>query len=370
MKYMPLEKIKPGMALAQSLESPDGLMTLGQGAVLNENLLEKIKSWGLNGIEVAEQESAGFNEDELESLLASVLESPVETEEPVQREETPKEKFEKVCSAVEKELQQIFITARYLDNVPIDRFKILAQQLYNLLHQPGSFLYLHAPARSEYYLYRHAIDAALVAGLAGRWFKLDEFTVKSLVFAGLVHDIGKAKVFFEILSKPGTLNQEELAQAKLHVTKSYEMLAETGQVPQEITLGVYEHHERADGSGYPRQLAINQISLFGKILALSDVYDALISDRYYRQGITPFAAAKLIVEEMGTMFDPALLRCFFEKMQQSLLGTSVELNTGEQGEVIYFQAYPSLQPLLRLTDGRVVDLNVNQTLQIVKLNIR
>lgn len=369
MKYMHLDEIKPGMALAQTVTSPDGLMTLGQGAVLNENLLDKIKSWGLSGLQIAEPESEGFNESELQSLLDSVFENPAQTEEPIQQEETPKEKFEKVCNSVEMELQQIFITARYLNTVPIDRFKVLSQQLYSLLNLPGAFLYLHAPARSEYYLYRHAIDTGLIAGLAGRWFGLDEFTVKSLVFAGLVHDIGKAKVFFEILSKPGTLDQDEMAQAKLHVLKSYEMLAETAQVPQEILLGVYEHHERVDGSGYPRQLTNDQISLFGKILALSDVYDALISDRYYRQGVVPFAAAKQMVEQMGTLFDPSLLCSFFEKMQQNLLGTSVEFNTGDYGEVIYFQAYPSLQPLVKLTDGRVVDLNVNQTLQIVKLNI-
>ncbi len=195
-------------------------------------------------------------------------------------------KFKKEMAMLENENKSIFLRARYNGQVDLPELMKAAQHIYEqILPIPGLVGWLHEPGRSQYYLYRHGIDVAVLAGLAGMWLEYEAEAIKELVFAGLIHDIGKARVPFSIISKPSRLNGAEQTDAHDHVSRSWEMLRETGAVNERVLEAVRQHHERLNGSGYPLGSKGDAVSLWARIIAIADVYDALVSNRYYRRGI-------------------------------------------------------------------------------------
>jgi len=128
--------------------------------------------------------------------------------------------------------------------------------------------------------------------------------------AFFLHDLGKVKVDAAIINKPAVLTDEEMDKMRKHPEYGYEILVNTNQLTEECRTIVLHHHERNDGSGYPSGLKGEDIHLYGRICSLADVYDALNSDRPYRNGLGPFAALKLMKEEMLSHFQKDLFEKF------------------------------------------------------------
>jgi HD-GYP domain-containing protein (c-di-GMP phosphodiesterase class II) len=143
----------------------------------------------------------------------------------------------------------------------------------------------------------HTRRVALLAARVGEELKLSPTARRHLAVGGLLHDIGKLAVPLEILTKPGKLTDEEFAAIKRHPGDGRKLLEELGGFPEAVRGLVSDHHERLDGSGYPRGLVAGQMNLEARILAVVDVYDALVSDRVYRAAWTPQRAFGLLEEE-------------------------------------------------------------------------
>jgi HD-GYP domain-containing protein (c-di-GMP phosphodiesterase class II) len=126
---------------------------------------------------------------------------------------------------------------------------------------------------------------------------------RDLAVGGLLHDIGKLSVPLEILRKPGPLDDDEFAEIRRHPDSGRRLLEELGGFPDTVRRLVSDHHERLDGTGYPRGLQGCDLSLETRILAACDVYDALISKRVYRDAWTPEDALTRLYAEAGTAFD-------------------------------------------------------------------
>jgi putative nucleotidyltransferase with HDIG domain len=148
----------------------------------------------------------------------------------------------------------------------------------------------------------HTRRVAEYAVQIGEHLGLAAGRLRDLALAGLLHDIGKLSTPDAILTKPGRLTDAEMDIIKLHPIHGDELARELGH-PEQIRRPVRGHHERLDGSGYPDGLKGDQIDLESRILAVADVYDALVSPRVYRGAWTPGRAMALLVEESGTGFD-------------------------------------------------------------------
>jgi HD-GYP domain-containing protein (c-di-GMP phosphodiesterase class II) len=144
--------------------------------------------------------------------------------------------------------------------------------------------------------------AALAVGL-GEQLGLSRSKLRSLAMGGLLHDIGKLSIPDAILQKPGPLDDDEYAVIKLHPERGRELLGELGGFDESITRLVHDHHERLDGTGYPRGLSADDMDLPTRILAVCDVYDALVSPRVYRDAWPVEKALAHIAAEAGTSFD-------------------------------------------------------------------
>ena len=158
-------------------------------------------------------------------------------------------------------------------------------------------------AEKDEYTERHTRRVALRAVQVGDELGLSRGRLRTLAIGGLVHDIGKLSIPDEILKKPGPLDDDEYAIVKQHSERGYRLLTEIGGFGEGVRDLVRDHHERLDGKGYPRGLSAGQLTLDARILAVCDVYDALISKRVYREAWSEQNAIDYLRAEAGTAFD-------------------------------------------------------------------
>jgi putative nucleotidyltransferase with HDIG domain len=162
--------------------------------------------------------------------------------------------------------------------------------------------------------YRHCVKVGAIAAIIGSWLGYNKEEIGNLMLAGLLHDIGKAIIPLEILNKPSKLNDEEMGTMRRHSALSYKYISEIKSMPNSIKVGVLQHHERLNGSGYPLGLNTEDIHDFSKIIAIADIYDAITSDRVYRPRMAHTAALKIIQDETYEgKLDPWVGRAFVEK---------------------------------------------------------
>lgn len=206
------------------------------------------------------------------------------------------------------------------------------------------------------YTYMHCMNVGMLATLIGKWLKLPSDKIEKLFLAGILMDIGKYKLKPELLNKPGALTNEEYTKVQKHILYSHELIKDMEGIDDEILQGVLFHHERLNGSGYPKGLQGADIPLFGKILAVADTYDAMTSDRVYKRRQTPFAVMEYLTKEGYDKFDTNILLTFLKNIADYYIGVYVKLNTGQVGEVVFIHPTCIYKPIVRVNDG-YVDLN-------------
>lgn len=183
------------------------------------------------------------------------------------------------------------------------------------------------------YTYLHSVAVcALMVNLA-RHLRLDEATVQQLGFAGLLHDIGKVAIPEAIINKPGSLSDDEFAIVRDHPARGYALLREGEGVPEEALDVCRHHHEKIDGSGYPYGMAGEAISLAARMGAICDVYDALTSNRAYKQAWAPAEAIANMARWQGH-FDPDLLFAFMQSISVFPTGMLVRLRSNRLAMVL------------------------------------
>ncbi len=153
---------------------------------------------------------------------------------------------------------------------------------------------------------------------------MPESDIWALAEAAWLHDIGKLAVAPDILDKPVELKSEEVEEVQRHVEYGYHMLMRMDNFSPIVREAVYEHHENMDGTGYPRGLAGEEISLYARIIHIADVYDALTSKRCYKDAMSSTEAVAYLQNEADTMFDGAILQVFIEKVVGSFVESACE----------------------------------------------
>jgi HD-GYP domain-containing protein (c-di-GMP phosphodiesterase class II) len=194
------------------------------------------------------------------------------------------------------------------------------------------------------YTTSHAVDVAVYMTAFGRFLQLPTEDISLLGYLGLLQDVGKTKLPTELLTKRSRLSEAEFAQAKQHVQYSIEILEATPGLPLRLPELAALHHERQDGSGYPKGLKGKDIGLLGSIAGMVDTFDALTARRPYAEPVPPSAALSMLYKWRGSLFDPVLIEQFIRCIGIFPLGSTVELNSGEIGIVIAQNVEKRLQP--------------------------
>ena len=194
---------------------------------------------------------------------------------------------------------------------------LIANTMNFILADKSSFGHLLNVTSYDYYTYTHSVNVGLfVVALGNRLEIKDENELHSLGWGGILHDVGKMEVDSKILNKDGPLSEDEFFQMKKHPEYGQKILKVSDEIPEASYHSVLEHHEKASGKGYPKGLKLNQISYFGRITAIADVFDALTTKRSYKPAMETFKALS-IMKNMKEHFDPKIFMTFVILMGQN-----------------------------------------------------
>lgn len=220
------------------------------------------------------------------------------------------------------------------DNVDLHKSKSLVDHfLSSLGRNPDALMGLCKLRDADDYTYSHSVNVAVLAMMFARYMNFSHAIQHSVGMAGLFHDLGKAMVPIELINAPRQLTDEEFAILRKHPRLGYEHVKKTPGFTQDVLLGIYDHHERFNGSGYPRGISGDTISLTGRILAMADVYDALSSRRPYKAAMLPHKVLGIMYQMRDEDFYPGFMEHFIRMLGIYPVGSIVQLDSGDIGVV-------------------------------------
>jgi putative nucleotidyltransferase with HDIG domain len=240
-----------------------------------------------------------------------------------------------IVAESKKAVVSMFNEARMGKAIEADSVMPLVEEISSsVARNPGALISIARLKTADDYTYMHSVAVCGLMIALARQLGLDEAQTREAGMAGLLHDVGKMAIPLEVLNKPGKLTDDEFTLIKGHPAAGHEILV-NGRGVSEISMDVcLHHHEKIDGTGYPHKLAGDQISLFARMGAICDIYDAVTSERPYKKGWDPAEAVHKMATWSKGHFDEQIFQAFVKSVGIYPVGSLIRLQSGRLGVVI------------------------------------
>lgn len=316
-------------------------LTKLQKSVIKEVVIDVCK-----GLDVAEPEVA--------------VEAPVEVAlaEPAPPLPTPKPKrlsanderarARQIITASKQAVTSMFSDARMGKAIKAEAAMQLVDDIAaSVSRNEGALLSLVRLKNKDDYTYMHSVAVCALMVALSNELDLSEAETKQAGLAGLLHDIGKAAISMDVLNKPGALTDDEFALVKLHPERGHALLIQANIIDEVVLDVCLHHHEKVSGMGYPHQLKADEISLFAKMGAVCDVYDAITSNRPYKEGWEPGVSLQRMAQ-WADHFDDRVFKAFVKSVGIYPIGSMVKLKSGRLAVVVDQSPKSLLTPILKV----------------------
>jgi HD-GYP domain-containing protein (c-di-GMP phosphodiesterase class II) len=340
MRRILLDNIVAGMKIAKPLYSADGKILLNAGLEVKDSYVRRLRELDLSYIYV---------EDELTADI-----------------EVPDVVSEKA------RIEAVNTAKNIMDNVKLGKMvdagqaKKTANNLVDeLCRNKGTLVnFIDLRTRSDY-LFNHSVSVCILSIMTGISLGYDELRLRDLGVGALLHDIGKIMLDPDLLNKSDRLTTKELEETRKHSQLGFDILRKNPDISLLAAHCAFQHHERYDGSGYPRGLSGGEIHEFAQIVALADAYDALTSDVSYRAAVPVYEALAIIANETESYFNPEVVNNFTGNIAIYPIGTVVRLSNNEIGVVVDISKEVKHKPVVRI----IADENQQRIDRIVEIDL-
>lgn len=259
------------------------------------------------------------------------------------------EQARKIHGKAKEAVTLMFQEVRMGKALQLDGISTLVDDIrLSITRNPEAFLSLSRLKNKDNYTYLHSVAVCALMIALGKQMDLEQTVFKDLGMAGLLHDIGKSLIPDAVLNKPGRLSDEEFNMVKTHPLRGWEIIKGSEGVCQMAFDVCLHHHERVDGAGYPDKLSGDHLSLFARMGAVCDVYDAITSNRCYKAGWEPTYAIRKMVEWQEGHFDKTVLHAFVKTIGIYPSGTLVKLKSTRLAVVIEQTKNNLLAPIVKV----------------------
>lgn len=330
MRLAALQRLTPGDTLARPILDERGIILLGTGVELTAFLIKRLLAMGITSVYIEDDRTADI-------LVEDVI-SQQTRQEALQLVHTTLHGLTDQKLPRQFQQQQVGRQIR-------DMFDLILSEMKS---KPNATFHLSNIYSTDHFLYHHSVNVSIMAMAVGMEMGLTQKQLLDLGVGTLLHDIGKLSLPQDILNKPGKLTPDEFEVIKQHPKVGYEILRQQEDISLLSAHVALQHHEKVDGTGYPRGLKGDEIHLYARITAVADVYEALTANRVYRKGQLPHLALELLLGSCGTHFQTDIVQQFLKTIAIYPIGMTVGLNNGLEGVVTAVQESHPQRPTVRI----------------------
>lgn len=338
MRKVQLDMVKPGDKVARPVFQDNGNVLLGEGIELNDRYITRLRNLGIDVLYIEDGHTADIiPEDTIrDETRTQAVNTIYKTMTSFKDEKVTKGKT--IAPDMGRNFRAVF-----------------GSIMQDLATRPNMLVNLTSLHSMDAYWFQHAFNVAVLAGIMGIAKGFNRNQLEELGVGALLYDIGMTKVSHDLLKREGPLSADELQIMRSHPMEGFDILRKYHDISLVSAHCALQHHERFDGSGYPRGLKKDEIHMYAQIVGLADTYDALVSPRPHRKRYTTSEAIEFLFAAGGTYFDLDLIRIFCKHISVYPIATTLLLSTGQEAVVTQNNDLAVHRPRVRViaeADGR------------------
>ena len=339
MRLISINILKEGMVIGRTIWNEAGHPLLQEGVVVSERMIKRLNELNVRYLYIDDQISNGIKVTETVPLdIRSKTVSKIS------------DSFKSLKGLKSNEMTYV------LDKQSKELNSVVEQLLNAVLQNKEILTVLTDAYLYDEYLYNHSYQVTLYSLSIAKELGYSEKELRIIGMGAILHDVGKMQVSHAITTKPGRLTDEEFEEMKLHTRYGFDILRSLHSVSLIVAHCAFQHHERIDGSGYPRGLMDYEIHPYAKIIGVADVFDAVTSNRVYRAKMQPAQGIAILEAGAGTIYDARVVEALKRTVVHYPNGTVVKLSDGRRGVVAKQNIKNPLDPSIRIfeVEGQII----------------